>query len=75
MTVAVRVPVNRVNFRLAWTENTPPLPVTLPTVVVPSAVRDALGGEQGFRLRPLGVRRVKDIGSTWLWAVTRGEVG
>ncbi|HTH05235.1 MAG TPA: adenylate/guanylate cyclase domain-containing protein, partial [Ilumatobacteraceae bacterium] len=43
------------------------------TVVVPSAVRDALDGEAGFRLRPLGVRRLKDIGSTWLWAVARSE--
>ncbi len=43
------------------------------TVVVPSAVRDVLDGEPGFRLRPLGVRRLKDIGSTWLWAVARSE--
>jgi adenylate cyclase len=43
------------------------------TVVVPSSVRDVLDPEPGFRLRPLGVRRLKDIGTTWLWAVTRGE--
>jgi adenylate cyclase len=43
------------------------------TVVVPSGVRDVLDAEPGFRLRPLGVRRIKDIGSTWLWAVMRGD--
>ena len=43
------------------------------TVVVPSSVRDVLDPEPGFRLRPLGVRRLKDIGTTWLWAITRGE--
>ena len=43
------------------------------TVVVPSSVRDVLDADPCFRLRPLGVRRLKDIGSTWLWAVMRGE--
>ncbi|HTN81084.1 MAG TPA: adenylate/guanylate cyclase domain-containing protein [Acidimicrobiales bacterium] len=43
------------------------------TVVVPSSVRDALDGDPEFRLRPMGVRRLKDIGATWLWAVTRGD--
>ena len=41
------------------------------TVVVPSGVRDVLDVEPGFRVRPLGVRRLKDIGRTWLWAVGR----
>jgi adenylate cyclase len=41
------------------------------TVVVPSGVRDVLDAEPGFRVRPLGVRRLKDIGRTWLWAVGR----
>jgi adenylate cyclase len=42
------------------------------TVVVPASIRDVLDSEPGFRMRPLGVRRLKDIGTTWLWAVMRG---
>ena len=43
------------------------------TVVVPSSVRDVL--DPRARLPPATARRarLKDIGSTWLWAVGRSE--
>ena len=41
------------------------------TVVVTTAVREEVADDDEFSVRPLGPRRLKDIGLTWLWGVSR----
>jgi len=42
------------------------------TVVVSTEVREEVADDPQFSVRPLGPRRLKDIGLTWLWGVGRG---
>lgn len=41
------------------------------TVVVTTEVREEVADDRHFTVRPLGPRRLKDIGLTWLWGVGR----